>query len=320
MANIPPASSPADLKYNEFFDDVDADVIVRSGDGALFRMYKVILSKASSIFKDTFGMPQSPAIVDGRDHIDGLPVVDVTEDERTLQILFRTSYPVKRPELIDLDDIARLLKAAIKYEMDMVAEWARGQWPTAVTKDPLRAFAVACSRGLNDEAVFAARLALRQPIWPLEPPLAPEFKRISADTFVRLESFQRKCGAVCVRWASDAGHCARLYDHSRCGHCQAHGDATTSQSARMRDWFSAYMKRASTALALRPAGSTILDAEMMAHAFHDANKDRAESDICSLSTHEFELMQQAMQNFAREIDDLIRTVSQVSDNGRLIDH
>ena len=39
------------------FDDPDADIVIRSAEGISFRLYKVILSKASSVFRDMFTLP-----------------------------------------------------------------------------------------------------------------------------------------------------------------------------------------------------------------------------------------------------------------------
>lgn len=68
------------------FDDADADVILRSADGADFRLYKVILAKASPFFRGMFTLPDS--------HPPGEPqVVTMTEDADTLSNLLRLRYP-----------------------------------------------------------------------------------------------------------------------------------------------------------------------------------------------------------------------------------
>ena len=59
------------------FDDPDADIVIRSAEGISFRLYKVILSKASSVFRDMFTLP------DGQSHR-GPQTVDVSEDADTL--------------------------------------------------------------------------------------------------------------------------------------------------------------------------------------------------------------------------------------------
>ena len=59
------------------FDDPDADIVFRSAEGISFRLYKVILSKASSVFRDMFTLP------DCQSH-NGPQTVDVSEDADTL--------------------------------------------------------------------------------------------------------------------------------------------------------------------------------------------------------------------------------------------
>ncbi|KAI0305826.1 hypothetical protein B0F90DRAFT_1609499, partial [Multifurca ochricompacta] len=63
------------------FDDADADIILRSADNFDFRVYRVILSKASPVFRDmfTFPHPGSCGKSDDDDHKDGLPLVRLPE-------------------------------------------------------------------------------------------------------------------------------------------------------------------------------------------------------------------------------------------------
>ncbi|KAI0687889.1 hypothetical protein BC835DRAFT_1309017 [Cytidiella melzeri] len=302
MATADVFALTAEAVYNSCFDDADADLIIRAGDKALFRVYKVILKKASSIFKDMLSIPQSPSIVDDRDEIDGIPVIDVDEPERILEILFTLCYPKQRPQLTDTREAALTLKAALKYEMDVIAEYVRDLWPAVAATEPLRAFAVACSSGLHEQAVIAARLSLQEPVWPLEPPLAPEFRCISADTLLRLESYHRKCGAAARKCASDVTWCGDIFDAAVCKHCRGQnpGDGDTTGRLRLRDWYNDYTKRAAAALMLQPSGCTAIDERL---AFYSMPK--LDAAPCSMSHHSFEHMRQAIQVFGNAIDEVI---------------
>ena len=99
------------------FDDEDADVIVKSSDGDEFRLYKVILAKASHVFGSAFSIPQGtpPAsTLDPPEVIDGLPAIYLTEDTRTLTLMFSLCYPMIPPVLDSLHDVYNLLEAAMK--------------------------------------------------------------------------------------------------------------------------------------------------------------------------------------------------------------
>jgi len=294
-------------KFNLFFNDADADIIVRARDGSLFKLHKIILKRVSSIFEDTFdiGTPQSPSIVDDRDTVDGIAVVDLTEDERTLEILFRLCYPMSSPELATLEDVAQVLKASMKYEMELISDHTRKLWPSIAATDPLRAFAIACIMNLRTEATLAARLTLERDIWPLQPPLAAELKLISADTIIRLQHYHRRCGSAAHRCASDPQRCAQVYDSASCSHCQGKGSAGT-QGIRMRDWFANYTRRAASALVVRPSSSTVTNELLFVESMYEAYKS-AES-MCDISTHCFGIMKQAVVLFAKEIDQAISEV------------
>lgn len=305
---MPSDSSETSLprRIHAYFCDEDADVIVRASDGVDFKMYRVILGKASPVFKSMFTLPQSPSVVDDRDFSDGLPVVEMAEDSHTLDILFRFCYPCERPELKSLDDVHLVLAAADKYDMEAVAIQARRIWRSIAALDPLRAFAIACKMRWGEEARFAARLSLREPIWPLEPPVAPEFKVISADTVIRLMSYHRKCGLTAMKAARDVQWTAKIFNASSCTHCL--GDFTTVQTMRMRDWFTAYVKRAAPALETQPSGTTVTKRAIVDQSIREIY----EGPPCEVEMHCIERIRQIVQVFGDELDKVISQVSYFS--------
>ncbi|KAF7793997.1 hypothetical protein EIP86_005123 [Pleurotus ostreatoroseus] len=293
------------------FDDDDADVIIKSSDGHEYRLHKAILGKASQIFKDMFRLPQSspgssPSSNESAEPpevIDGLPVVYLTEDTRTLQLVFSFCYPMEHPELASLKDVHRVLEAANKYEMTAVAAWASKAWPTIAAQDPRAAFGVAAMMRWDCEARIAARLMLREPIWPLEPPLPPEYKFVAADTIVRLESYHRQCAEAACRAIQDEAWCKRIYNKASCLHCQGKS-GTSTQNLRMNDWWISYTTQSAAALRSRPAARTVRSEDFVLNIVQKTFS----TSLCDISSHCMQKIKSAVELFSEEIDTVIGQV------------
>jgi hypothetical protein len=72
-------------------DVPDANLILRSSDSADFRVHKPILAMASPFFKDLLSLPQPS----DSESVDGLPVVQLSEDSELLDSLVSILYPVR---------------------------------------------------------------------------------------------------------------------------------------------------------------------------------------------------------------------------------
>jgi hypothetical protein len=86
-SQINSAPSPPKL-----LDLPDANVIIRSTDLGYFRLHKSVLALVSPFFKDLLSLPQPS---DG-ETVDGLPVVQLSEDSELLNTLVSILYPVRR--------------------------------------------------------------------------------------------------------------------------------------------------------------------------------------------------------------------------------
>ncbi|KAH9058072.1 hypothetical protein EDB87DRAFT_1792439, partial [Lactarius vividus] len=91
----------------------DANVIIRSSDQVNFRVHKSLLAISSPLFDDLFSLPQPP---DG-EIVDGLPVVQLSEDAYLLNSLVSLIYPV--PPVIpgSYEKVFALLAACQKYDV-----------------------------------------------------------------------------------------------------------------------------------------------------------------------------------------------------------
>ncbi|KAH9066092.1 hypothetical protein EDB83DRAFT_2381420 [Lactarius deliciosus] len=139
-----------------------ADVILRSSDLVSFHVHKSILAISSPFFTDLFSLPQPP---DG-EVIEGLPVVQVSEDAELLHSLFTVLYPIPLAIPDSYGKTLALLAASQKYNMTTVLSTVRSeighQLPT--TEAAFRAYAIACSKQLTPEIEAVARLTLDHPM------------------------------------------------------------------------------------------------------------------------------------------------------------
>ncbi|SRR6266852_4559676 len=76
----------------KLLDLPDASIIIRSSDLVCFRLHKSVLALVSPFFEDLLSLPQPS---DG-ETVDGLPVVQLSEDSELLSSLVSVLYPVHR--------------------------------------------------------------------------------------------------------------------------------------------------------------------------------------------------------------------------------
>ncbi|KAH9007872.1 hypothetical protein EDB84DRAFT_1426188, partial [Lactarius hengduanensis] len=132
-----------------------ADVILQSPDLVSFRVHKSILAISSPFFTDLFSLPQPPndAV------IDGLPIVQVSENAELLHSLLTVIYPIPSVIPDSYEKTLALLAALEKYNMDIALPPVRSeigrQLPT--TEEAFRAYAIASSKRLIPEMETTAR-------------------------------------------------------------------------------------------------------------------------------------------------------------------
>ena len=182
------------------FNNPAGDTIIRTRDGVNFRVRSGILAEASPIFSDMFTVPLPDPITNSDDpnYLDGKPVVAVQEDSVTLDHLLRLCYPVADPNLTELSQIRSILAAAMKYEMEEAVLLMKKALLAFIDSQPFAVWASACSLGLADEAMTAARVLLRDEL-PDDGP--PELQEVTAGTYFRLLKFHRARGDVEERFS-----------------------------------------------------------------------------------------------------------------------
>ena len=142
-----------------------ADLVIRSSDFVNFGVHKSVLAVASSFFTDLLALPQP----DDSETIDGLPVVQLSEDAELLKSLVSMLYPVSPSAPNSYEKVLYLLATCQKYEMFPVQSSIRarvhlGDFPAPVGTEVFGAYAIASSKGLVQEMEKAARLTLEHPM------------------------------------------------------------------------------------------------------------------------------------------------------------
>ena len=141
----------------------DGNVILRSSDKVNYRVHKSVLALYSPFFEDMFSLPQPP----DDETVDGLPVVQLSEDAGVLNCLVSLIYPISPITPSSYQKVFALLAACQKYDMVSLqsyirAEVERGTYPAPVAAEAFHAYAIASNMGLVLEAENAARLAVGQ--------------------------------------------------------------------------------------------------------------------------------------------------------------
>ena len=86
----PPVQINSTTSPPDTFDVPDANLIIRSSDLVNFRVHKPVLAMASPVFTDLFSLPQPS----DDEAVDGLPVVQLSEDSDLLKTLVSMLYPL----------------------------------------------------------------------------------------------------------------------------------------------------------------------------------------------------------------------------------
>jgi hypothetical protein len=164
-------------KFHPLFD-FDADVVLGSRDGVLFRVPSMTLKMTSAWFRTMFTLPQGspPAPARSRNSnqrsitasatsssstaVD-TEIISLDEDSRTLEPLLRMICGLEIPTLDTWDAVEPVLYASEKYDMPGPASIVRALLRTPAFADaPLRLYAAACHFGWAEDIRTASTRSL----------------------------------------------------------------------------------------------------------------------------------------------------------------
>ena len=269
------------------FNFPDADIVLRSAHdtskgNALFEpidfsVHRCVLSAASQFFEGLFSLPQPPSKPTGR-----LPVIPFTETEAVLDTLLRYIYPVPKPVIRSLEELAPALEAAHKYDVQAATDGLRKHLiaPELLRKHPLRVYAIASRYNLEEEARIASTATLAAGL--LAQPLHEDLKAMTAFAYHRLAVLHE-------RRASEAIKLLVLPDEVRCRLCSgaqyvrwaaapARGGATPI-SGKPPKWWAPYQERAREELRTRPASGVVVSMQFLQEAAREAGCEQCGTSI-----------------------------------------
>ncbi|THH29683.1 hypothetical protein EUX98_g4494 [Antrodiella citrinella] len=170
------------------FDRTDADIILMSSDSTLFLVHTLILSLASPVFADMLTLGQRARSSNSEGSVEEVPpLVAVSEGSKPLDAFLRLIYPVDRPTLSELRDVADVLEVSQKYQVSTaITRYAIDVMHRFIPSHPLSVFAVSCRFDLESDARAAACVASSNAMSRANFSYVAEMDHISAGAFFRL--------------------------------------------------------------------------------------------------------------------------------------
>jgi hypothetical protein len=171
------------------FDDARADLILQSSghEPVHFHVSKFILSMASPVFADMFGIPSPPAS-QSRDEIQ---VVPLSEDSETLDLSLRHIYPMRPPRVTQLRQTRILAEFARKYQVDALERHVTHYLADAIDHDPVGVCIIAFTYGYKSIGSKATKLSLKLPFSRLR---SPHVQYAPAELYGELLMYHAACG------------------------------------------------------------------------------------------------------------------------------
>ncbi|KAF8803233.1 hypothetical protein BYT27DRAFT_7110308 [Phlegmacium glaucopus] len=192
--------------YHPDFSSSEADVIIRSIEGTLYRVHSYTLRTTSGFFNAMFSLPQPKTFrpnlecggsESGSQILDSTPnpsrnTLDVYEADITLEPLLRLICGLPIPPWKSLSELERLLSLAEKWDMPGPMTITRSALSSFrfLHEDPLRCYALARRYGWNEEAKLASTHTLGLDI--LDPIHASTIDQMTSKDLIPLLDLHRK--------------------------------------------------------------------------------------------------------------------------------
>jgi len=170
-------------------------LIIRSSDQVDFHVHQSVLGTSSVVFEDMFTAPGPPPREQGQIK----PVINLTEDSKTLHRLLTMLYPVEWSMPETLEDAHALLATCQKYQMDSTIMRIRSllkdhKPPLYTVQNSFHAYGIARRYDLKEEALVAARLTLQRPLNFDE--CGEDLRSISGADLLKLWRYRAECVKV----------------------------------------------------------------------------------------------------------------------------
>ncbi|GJJ07282.1 hypothetical protein Clacol_001482 [Clathrus columnatus] len=230
--------------YSPEFSSSEADIVLQSCDGILFKVFGRILMEASPVFRDMMSIPNPSGELPR-------PLV-LDEDAATLELGLKFLYPIPNPRITSFDVMKDVLKMADKYFLDCILHALKALLvaPPFIDKAPLRVYALACTYGFHEEAKIASRHCLKMDILQ-EAELHEELSMISGRDLLRLIKLHQ------TRAAAILG----ILNGSSPSRCDGNGAYNVSGVPL---WWLEFKTQAKEELQKRPLGDTIFQGKFLA--------------------------------------------------------
>jgi len=290
MMDPPPWSEQSSTAFGPPFDDTDADVILRSSGPECvdFMVYKVILSKASPVFRTMLSLYQPSK---GKPQ-ESLPIIDLAEDGKVSAALLSVIYPhtLGSDEQLSLNDLIAALDMARKYDMTTASRrlLTKFKGSKAIKESPVEAFCAAYSRELGEAAQIAASASLKHRLHLDD--IGDALEYTNGPALHRLWTFHRACSAAAVRaisgpnfrwipsttwWSDQSADCCCLGEHR---YTLGSWSAGWTPSSSWGD----YLDRARNVLREHPCSEAIMDEVVLEPSYQVQMCDECRKLICGL--------------------------------------
>jgi len=176
------ASAPV---YHPLFSLPDADFVIRSLQGTLYRIHSYTLRTTSGFFESMFSLPQ-PTNSQNSD------VLDVYEDDFPLELLLKMISGLGLPKWESISDLERVLTLAEKWDTPGPL-WIMRNCLTSqqfLQDHPLRCYALATHFNWGDEAKIASTHTLTLNLYDLSH--IPIMDEMSSKDLLPLINLHRK--------------------------------------------------------------------------------------------------------------------------------
>ncbi|KAF8305074.1 hypothetical protein DL93DRAFT_2172798 [Clavulina sp. PMI_390] len=149
-----PDTEERQIEYHPEFNFDDAEVILRTDNGPRFKMYSLMLRRASGHFADVLALPTtrsppSPSSTPREPILLHLP-----ESNETIELMLRfvAYHPVPSEALASLPKFTRLVEAGVKYAMNGMLSILKtlALESTELRRNPLALYRLASLHGWND--------------------------------------------------------------------------------------------------------------------------------------------------------------------------